>query len=689
MPRARSRHDAAPSISSRRRRRPPARPSSRAWPRLLMLEGTFSEAERLARDAIRVARACDPPARRWELHATTTLGVSLGWRADPEAALAILTEARAMAEELGDLDELFRVHANLTTVLELAGRHEEAVEVASAGIAAAKDAGLEAVYGNILRGNAADSLFLLGRWEEARAMSMTALEWLPTGINFLNALVSLATVEIELSAGEARRTAPRPDAAGARGRPRCAAGRPAPSRLGLVRAVAGRPGRCAPRRPSVGWALVRETEDWILAARTAAAAIEVEAAGAAEAREGRDLAGLASARERAREVIRAAEAIVKKHGVDPALGSRRLADAWLATARAYRRRVDGRDDPAAWTRRRRRLGIAPYPVRDGPRPMARGRGDPRLGCRSRRTSRCRGAAPRGGRDRRSARCPAAPARASRARRPCADRAACRGRCCASLAPTTARASSSGSWPGAPRSLPSRRRAPTPTARAIARSSSTRSAQPASDADAAARHVRSQWPRARSARPDRSWADEPRDRRAALHQPEDRRRPRRQHPVQARRVRAGSRRPRWRSASGSPRVERTGPRTKTRPGGRSPGLDEDDRRPAMSGERDAMSVVALATFARPRGRWDHQRRAATSTRAMAMIGPRVTARCQARSMRFRFIWAWAPDFPVVHRSRTRLGKVEASRDMVPGQSGRWYWAGTSPLVLVGTRPTPTR
>jgi DNA-binding CsgD family transcriptional regulator len=105
----------------------------------------------------------------------------------------------------------------------------------------------------------------------------------------------------------------------------------------------------ARRAAERGWLLIRDTEDWILAARTAAAAIEVEAATAAEAREGRDLAALASARERAREIIRAAEAIVKRHGVDPALGSRHLADAWLATARAYRRRVDGRDDPAAWT----------------------------------------------------------------------------------------------------------------------------------------------------------------------------------------------------------------------------------------------------------------------------------------------------------------------------------------------------
>jgi len=295
-----------------------------------------------------VARAADPPARRWELHATTTLGVSLGWRADPDAALAMLTEARAMAEELGDLDELFRVHANLTTVLELAGRHEEAVEVAKDGIAAAKDAGLEAVYGNILRGNAADSLYLLGRWEEARTMSMTALEWLPTGVNFLNALVSLATVEIELTAGESAgrllgQTLLELEAV--RDAQQAVPLHLAAASFALWRGDLADARRAAER----GWSLVRDTEDWILAARTAAAAIEVEAANAVEAREGRDLAALAAARERAREVIRAAETIVKKHGVDPALGSRRLADAWLATARAHRRRVDGRDDPAAWT----------------------------------------------------------------------------------------------------------------------------------------------------------------------------------------------------------------------------------------------------------------------------------------------------------------------------------------------------
>jgi DNA-binding CsgD family transcriptional regulator len=312
-----------------------------------MLEGSYSDAERLARDAIRIARACDPPARQWELHATTTLGVSLGWRADPEAAVAMLGEARTMAEDLGDLDELFRVYANLTTVLDLAGRHEEAVAIASEGIEAARSAGLEAVYGNFLRGNAADSLFLLGRWQEARSLSMTALEWLPAGVNFLNTMVALATVEIELTAGEAAgrllgQTMLELEAVRD-------AQQAVPLNLAAASFALWRGDIADARRATErAWSLAQETEDWILAARTAATAIEVDAASAIEARERRDLARLAAARERARDVVRSAEAIVRRHGVAPSLGSRRLADTWLSTARAYRRRVDGRDDATAW-----------------------------------------------------------------------------------------------------------------------------------------------------------------------------------------------------------------------------------------------------------------------------------------------------------------------------------------------------
>ena len=101
------------------------------------------------------------------------------------------------ARELGLLDDLFRAYANLTTVLDLIGCREEALEVAAEGIDEAVRHGLEAIYGNFLRGNAAESLLFLGRWAEAREMSLRALEWGPTGIGFFSPLLNLTTVDME------------------------------------------------------------------------------------------------------------------------------------------------------------------------------------------------------------------------------------------------------------------------------------------------------------------------------------------------------------------------------------------------------------------------------------------------------------------------------------------------------------
>ena len=315
----------------------------------MMLDGTFSEAERHARQAIEVARACAPDGQAQAAHATTTLGVSLGWGETPEEGVALLGRARELAEAAGDHDELFRVFANLTTVLDLLGRRGEAVEVAYEGIEATRRAGLEAVYGNFLRGNAADSLFLLGRWDEARALSETALEWSPTGLAFVSSVDSLAIVEIETRAGESAgrllgqlllELATVEDAQHAVPVYRAAAS------FALWQGDHVDARRAAER----GWALVSQTEDWSLIAKMAATVAEVDAAAAIDARARRDLAGLAEARGRSTAVIRDAEKAVRASGVDPAFGSRQEADAWLATAAAQRARLDGAADPAAWER---------------------------------------------------------------------------------------------------------------------------------------------------------------------------------------------------------------------------------------------------------------------------------------------------------------------------------------------------
>jgi DNA-binding CsgD family transcriptional regulator/tetratricopeptide (TPR) repeat protein len=312
-----------------------------------MLDGTFSEAQRYAAEAILVAKSCGDSARAQELHATTTLGVSLGWSDDPDAGVAHLRDAQRMAEDMRDVDELFRVYANLTTVLDLLGRRTEAVEVAYEGIEAARAAGLEAVYGNFLRGNAAESLFLLGRWAESRSLSSTALEWSPAGVAFVNSVVNLAIVEIESRAGERA------------GRLlgqlllELETVRDSQHAVPVYRAAASFAlwnGDLVDARRAAdrGWALVRETEDWVLAAKMAATVAEVDAAAAGEAAHRRDLAALATARQRVATVLGEATASVTGSGVPQTVGSRREADAYLATARAHKLRVDGKDEPAIW-----------------------------------------------------------------------------------------------------------------------------------------------------------------------------------------------------------------------------------------------------------------------------------------------------------------------------------------------------
>jgi DNA-binding CsgD family transcriptional regulator/tetratricopeptide (TPR) repeat protein len=316
---------------------------------LTMLDGIFSDAQRIAREAIEVARACEPVARQHELHAMTTLGVALAWGSDPSAAIELLREAERGARELDDQDALFRVRANLTTVLDLVARRAEAVDVAYEGIEDARRTGLEAVYGNFLAGNAGESLFLLGRWAEARDLCNRALGWLPVGVVYLLSTLQLAIVEIEMNGGEeAARllgqvvlefdSAREPQLAG-------------PYYLAAASFALWRGDtQDASRSVDHGWAALRATEEWVLVARMAAMVAQVDSAVAMEARDKRQLAPLAAARQRTSEVLRTAAEIVKAGGAPASTGSRQVAEASLATARGYQRRLEGDDEPRAWDR---------------------------------------------------------------------------------------------------------------------------------------------------------------------------------------------------------------------------------------------------------------------------------------------------------------------------------------------------
>jgi DNA-binding NarL/FixJ family response regulator len=149
-----------------------------AWGQALMLLSRFGESRERCEEAIAIARSVG--ARREEGHALNTLGVDLACLGEPGTAVAHLESARAIAEEVGDLDDLARAYLNLAEIL--AGpldRLEDAVDVARDGVALCEEVGLDCDYGVSLRAIAAGAQFELGRWEEAEAVVAEAAERSP------------------------------------------------------------------------------------------------------------------------------------------------------------------------------------------------------------------------------------------------------------------------------------------------------------------------------------------------------------------------------------------------------------------------------------------------------------------------------------------------------------------------------
>ena len=313
----------------------------------LMLLGHFAEATRIGAAAIEVARIVGGDALSIEAHALCTVGVANAWGASGSAGITQLQEALKLARDLDDPDVAFRASLNLSTALALFGRRDEAIDVTREAIDRARDDGLEVAYGNSLRGNIAEALFNAGRWDEAREMIRTALEWSPDPVAFADASVTAAMLEVETSVDER--------AASLLGwRPLEIDHAPDPQlEVPATRAAASFAlwrGDVTDARRAVerGWALVRRAEDWALAARMAATYLEVQAAVAADARERRALPEISGARQRGRRILAEAETVLRASGIAPGSASRLEADANLATARAFSARLDGNDDPVLW-----------------------------------------------------------------------------------------------------------------------------------------------------------------------------------------------------------------------------------------------------------------------------------------------------------------------------------------------------
>ena len=146
----------------------------------LMIDGRFADSAELAEEARTTARTAGAAGSAALAHASDTLAVDRGWLGDIDGGLALLDEAMATARKVGRLSEVMRCYANWTYLLDLDSRREEALSVVKEGIAEASRSGLGLTYGAFLRGNAADILFQLGRWEESEA-ECHAADGVPAG----------------------------------------------------------------------------------------------------------------------------------------------------------------------------------------------------------------------------------------------------------------------------------------------------------------------------------------------------------------------------------------------------------------------------------------------------------------------------------------------------------------------------
>jgi DNA-binding CsgD family transcriptional regulator/tetratricopeptide (TPR) repeat protein len=132
----------------------------------LLLMSRFSDAARRCEEAIEVARAVG--ARAEEGHALNTLATARASLGHRDEGIAMLREALAIAEEVGQPEAIDRAYTNLSYVLTDAGRLEEAAQVVFDSLAACARLGF--LHLNGAAANSTDSLVRLGRWAEADAL---------------------------------------------------------------------------------------------------------------------------------------------------------------------------------------------------------------------------------------------------------------------------------------------------------------------------------------------------------------------------------------------------------------------------------------------------------------------------------------------------------------------------------------
>jgi DNA-binding CsgD family transcriptional regulator len=261
-------------------------------------------------------------------------------RGQPQEAIPPLEEGRRIAEERRDLEEMARSYVNLGQILDIAGRLEDALEVAREGAAMCAREGIALVRG-ILVSEQASRLLRLGRWTEAGRVVDDALDAPASGMH--RAVLLTARGHLDALIGDVRCAERNLDEAARHQRHAVGAMWTAP--IAAARAEAA----LWDRRPADARAVVADEigrwepveQDVFSFAPALAIGVRAEADLAELARLGGDAAAEADAAERASALLEHLRAPPESEHI-PEVGLH------AAEAAAEAERAAGRSTPRAW-----------------------------------------------------------------------------------------------------------------------------------------------------------------------------------------------------------------------------------------------------------------------------------------------------------------------------------------------------
>ncbi|GLY95829.1 AAA family ATPase [Actinoplanes sp. NBRC 103695] len=157
---------------------------------LLLHLGRYADAGERAREALELAEQLEGSTAD-RVRASAALGFSQAFRADPDAGLAVIRQAVAIAEESGHPDDLGCAYLHLAELLTgPLNSLEEGVLVARRGAARLAEDGVGRSYQLRLLAIAANGLFRVGQWAEADRMLDAAMRQRPSGADAVEILLA-------------------------------------------------------------------------------------------------------------------------------------------------------------------------------------------------------------------------------------------------------------------------------------------------------------------------------------------------------------------------------------------------------------------------------------------------------------------------------------------------------------------